>query len=195
MTLTQSLKLIFFAIKTHKRSNDGRLTLVVLERLPVLVNRAWYSNWRCERCGCARIKVGFWLKLFDVLEHSISRLTGAGWGGCTVSLIPGDLEEDFIQKGTVFDSKSIKNTREFDVKHEKSKSHFMKGRTLEMMLFFRPHPTEPLVFSTAMETNFGKGPTVRPYSMVSYGHTCNSMPTFALYNKLYTQTLDLFICS
>lgn len=58
-----------------------------------------------------------------------------------------------------------------------------------MMLFFRPRPIEPLVFSTAMETNFGK--------VVLYGwyrHTCNSIPTFALYNKLYTQILDLFIC-
>ena len=123
------------------------------------------------------------------IKQLIFRLTGAGWGGCTVSLIPGDLEKDFIQKGTVFDSESIKNTREFHVKHKKSKSHFMKGRSSGMMLFLRPRQIEPLVFLTAMAINFGKAVLGGWYR-----HTCNSMPTFALYNKLYTQILDLFIC-
>ncbi|CAF0914454.1 unnamed protein product, partial [Brachionus calyciflorus] len=65
------------------------------EILGRLMNESHESCRKLYECSCDELD-----ELVDVCRQSGaygSRLTGAGWGGCAVSLIPKDKLEDFLK--------------------------------------------------------------------------------------------------
>jgi len=101
------------ALRVHqfKRICDSEHNDNTIVKLGLLMDG---SHWSCSKgyqCSSTELDA-----LTDVARSSGafgSRLTGAGWGGCTVSLIDTKDEKNFLQKGIVFIFRRLKSNKKF----------------------------------------------------------------------------------
>ena len=76
-------------------SNNTNNNEVLLQQLGTLMNNSQISCRNLYECSCNELNE--LTSLCCTLGAYGSRLTGAGWGGCTVSLIPERIQSEFIQ--------------------------------------------------------------------------------------------------
>ncbi|KAJ7373759.1 N-acetylgalactosamine kinase [Desmophyllum pertusum] len=88
------------SFKLHDRAkhvySEAARVLKFKNVLGGLMNESHYSCSKMYECSCDELD-----QLVDVCRQAGavgSRLTGAGWGGCTVSLVPVDVIDDFMKQ-------------------------------------------------------------------------------------------------
>ncbi|KAA0184580.1 N-acetylgalactosamine kinase, partial [Fasciolopsis buskii] len=89
-------------------TKDDRLS----EQLATLMNASQQSCAELYECSCPELDQ--LVKISKASGAIGSRLTGAGWGGCTVSMVPKMLSEKFIESvcREYYEPRGIKNASE-----------------------------------------------------------------------------------
>ncbi|THH12665.1 hypothetical protein EW146_g7483 [Bondarzewia mesenterica] len=94
--LTEALRVLEFREICLRADTSAASGEDVLEELGVLMNQSMDSCSKMFECSCPELE-----QLTAIAREAGafgSRLTGAGWGGCTVSLVAEDNVESFIAK-------------------------------------------------------------------------------------------------
>jgi len=94
--LAEALRVLEFREVCLRDASGGDASSGTLEELGHLMNESQESCARLYECSCSELDD--LTRLAREAGAYGSRLTGAGWGGCTVSLVAEDDVESFIHK-------------------------------------------------------------------------------------------------
>ncbi|ORX80530.1 galactokinase [Basidiobolus meristosporus CBS 931.73] len=93
---SEALRVVQFRDVCERNQDTVEDSQVVLHQLGRLMNESQVSCRDNYHCSCKELDD---LTLICRKAGAYgSRLTGAGWGGCTVSMVPEDQEQEFIQR-------------------------------------------------------------------------------------------------